>query len=222
VEALDGHPQVAARYEVMAPSISKGESPEQQLERARRAFTPPEVAPPWAAGFKTKLRDVLDREGFAALLDEFEARVILLTRRNVVKLNVSSFNSERLRERTGDWNLYRSGDEPEERLRIDPGEFAKRLDEYERELADLVDFVAELAHPALWLFYENLLDDVDGTLAAAFRFLGVGSVATRGRTLKSTSDDLAEALVNFDELRARYSGTRYEAMFDEGRPAEVR
>jgi hypothetical protein len=34
-------------------------------------------------------------------------------------------------------------------------------------------------------------------------------------TRKITSDDLHAAIVNFDDLRSRYAGTPYEAMFDE-------
>jgi hypothetical protein len=37
----------------------------------------------------------------------------------------------------------------------------------------------------------------------------------RARVLKNTHDDLRLAVRNFDELRARYAGTRFEAMFDE-------
>jgi hypothetical protein len=37
-----------------------------------------------------------------------------------------------------------------------------------------------------------------------------------GKTLKHTSDDLRQVVVNLDELRARYAGTRYAPMFDEG------
>ena len=36
-----------------------------------------------------------------------------------------------------------------------------------------------------------------------------------GRTEKATSDDLAVALENFNELKSIYAGTAYEAMFDE-------
>jgi hypothetical protein len=219
VEALDVHPLVCARYEVMASGLDNRDSPEEQIERARRAFTSPQKRDYRACGFKTKLRDVLDRPGFAALLEELAVRPILLTRRNVVKLNVSSFNAARVHERTGDWNLYERQGLADEPLWIDPDDFVQRLGEYEQELGELATFVGRLGRPALWLFYENLVLDPAETVAQAFRFLGVEPVSARGRTLKSTADDLRLALRNFDELRGRFAGTRYEAMFDERLPA---
>jgi hypothetical protein len=33
--------------------------------------------------------------------------------------------------------------------------------------------------------------------------------------MKNTSDDLREAILNFDELRDSYSGSRYAHQFDE-------
>ena len=220
VEALDAHPLVSTGYEVMASGLDNGDSPEQQIERARRALAAPRKEAAAAVGFKAKLRDVLDRDAFADLLEEFDTRPILLTRRNVIKLNVSSFNSERLRERTGDWNLYDRRSVADEPLWIDPDAFVQRLGWYEQELSELAEFTGQLGRPALWLFYEDLLREETETLALAFRFLGVEPIAARGRTVKSLPDDLRRALRNFDELRACFTGTRYEAMFDEGSAAE--
>jgi hypothetical protein len=36
-----------------------------------------------------------------------------------------------------------------------------------------------------------------------------------GATLKHTSDDLRQVVVNFEDLRRRYAGTPYAPMFDE-------
>jgi hypothetical protein len=51
-----------------------------------------------------------------------------------------------------------------------------------------------------------------------YGFLDVADVATEGKTLKHTSDDLRQAILNFEELRAGYAGTRYAPMFDERYP----
>jgi hypothetical protein len=37
----------------------------------------------------------------------------------------------------------------------------------------------------------------------------------QGRTYKHTPDDLSQVILNLDELRARWSGTLYEPMFDD-------
>ena len=46
-------------------------------------------------------------------------------------------------------------------------------------------------------------------------FLTGRSRQVQGGTLKNTGDDLRSAVLNFDDLRRRYAGTRCEAMFDE-------
>ena len=48
-----------------------------------------------------------------------------------------------------------------------------------------------------------------------FAFLDVPERAVQSKTLKHTSDDLRQVITNFDDLRARYTGTRYASMFDE-------
>jgi hypothetical protein len=37
-----------------------------------------------------------------------------------------------------------------------------------------------------------------------------------GASLKHTNDDLRQAVVNFEDLRRLYAGTRYAPMFDDG------
>ena len=56
---------------------------------------------------------MLDKDAIAELLRRVDAKVILLSRLNVMKMIVSWFNSERLYEATGDWNQYPPGVAPE-------------------------------------------------------------------------------------------------------------
>ena len=57
--------------------------------------------------------------------------------------------------------------------------------------------------------------DREKVLAEIFTFLGVGQKPVKSKTLKHTSDDLREIVLNFDDLRSRYQGTQFAAMFDE-------
>jgi LPS sulfotransferase NodH len=216
VEALDEHPLVEAGYEHLSPFRDKPERAAEQIETARRDFERVGSGSIVARGFKTKLRDVHDRYALMELLRGLDVRVILLGRRNLVKLNVSSFNSERLYRSTGDWNAYAQDAVPDDPLVIDPNEFVERLGEYEQEWAEIVDFATMLQQPTLVLYYENLLEDPTGTLQLVFDFIGADPVEAAGRTVKSGGDDLRRMLGNFDELRASVAGTRYEPMFDEG------
>ena len=51
-----------------------------------------------AVGFKTKLKDVDDHHDFTELLREQDFRIILMTRRNTLKLAISTLNARRLFE----------------------------------------------------------------------------------------------------------------------------
>jgi len=210
VEALDAHPDVSAGYEAMVEG--RGADAAQQLEYARAVFTRSGCR---AVGFKTKLSDVRDQAGFVRLLQEVGARVVVLRRRNLVKLTISWFNSERIYESTGDWNIYAREDAVAEPLVVDLDVFDSRLRDVESRHRRLAAYADDAALPTLHIYYEDLLLDRRRTLDMTFAFLGVEPFAAEGRTRKATPDDLRLVVANFDELRERYEGTRFEAMFDE-------
>lgn len=211
---LANHPDVRAIYERFAVLRQEGQTAEQQLSWAREFFTPPLIGRAAAVGFKAKLVDVLDQEGFARLLHEKGCRIIQMQRGNRVKAVVSRINARRLHESSGNWNLYEEAD------RVPPAEVDLALFEQylrEREQADeaLEAYVSRLRMPTHKLVYEDLLTRRDATLSGVFDFLGVRRLAVEGKTLKHTSDDLREVVLNFEALRGRYAGTPYAAMFDE-------
>jgi hypothetical protein len=234
IEALDSHPDIRAQGEVLAAWRSDAAS---QLREARyllgapaadsaaarlktkvkdlaaRCGLGPRPAKP-VVGFKIKLRDLADPGQFAALMRELGAKVILLRRRNRVKIVVSSINSRRLHSATGEWNARSEGQRPGP-VAIDPKEFESQLRIKEEHEQLLLDYVRTIGLPTLELCYEDLLSDYEGSLGKLFAFLGVPYQLVRGKCVKNTSDDLRDALLNFEELRARYAGTPYEAMFDE-------
>lgn len=222
VEGLDRHPRVRARKEVFASMRKQGFGAEQQIEWLKDFLADPPEEDVRALGFKTKLRDVLDPEATAWLLREIDASVILLLRRNRIKHLVSVFNAMRLHEETGEWNLYEDG-RSLAALHIDPERFDQWLQAREQQREELDAYVRTLPLPTLRLVYEDLLLDESAVFAELFDFLGVEPRPVEGEARKATSDDLREALANFEELRTRYEGTRYEEMFDEvlvpaGRP----
>jgi LPS sulfotransferase NodH len=209
VGTLASHPEIAMKWEWLG-----GKDGGTQLRAVRRFFTRSPHAQYPAVGFKTKLGDVKDLEGFARLLREMGARIIAMQRRNNVKQVVSRVNAERINDATGYWNLWNE----EDRLppaTIDVVEFSKRLENVEEQKRGLESYVKRLELPTLWLDYEDLLVDQRATLERVFSFLGVRFEPVQGGSIKNTSNDLREAVSNFDELRSRYVGTPYEQMFDE-------
>lgn len=157
-------------------------------------------------GIKTNLRDVVDPDGFASLLQGFQARIVLLQRKNIIEWAVSYFNAVRFNEQTGDWNLYTEQNRLPP-LSIDVELFDSWRESIESRMVDLEEYVATLGLPTLSVFYEDLLMDEESTLATVFGFLNVPYVPVQGSTIKNTSDDLREALANFDGLKAHYTGT---------------
>jgi LPS sulfotransferase NodH len=211
---LAEHPEIQAVYERFAVMRQKGQTAADQISWAREFLTPPAIGRIAARGFKTKLVDVLDPAGLASLLRERNARVIRMRRRNHVKAVVSRINARRLHEASGNWNLYREEDRMPP-VEIDPEEFDLYLQERAEAEAALEAYVRELDLPTLRLDYEDLLVNRDDSLLRVFSFLDVRPMPLDGKTLKHTSDDLSEVVLNIDALRRRYAGTSYGPMFDE-------
>lgn len=214
ISMLESHPAIATVYERFAVMRQKGEDAAAQLAWARDFYAAPIVGSTGAIGFKTKLVDVLDPQGFAALLQEKNVRVIQMQRRNRIKAVVSRINARRLYEATGNWNLYNKSDRISS-LDIDPDTFAQYLREREEADAELTAYVNALDLPKLLVTYEDLLLNRDAVLQEIFSFLDVAPHPVQEKTIKHTKDDLREVVENFDQLRAAYVGTPYEAMFDE-------
>lgn len=211
VEALSSHPQICVKGEKLGGYKAK---PGKQIAWAENFLTAQNATKYRAVGFKTKFRDLADPGRFAVSLRYLSVRVIFLDRRNVIKHVVSYFNAERLHETTGNWNLY------EERMRprplvLDPENFERYLRAVEQRRRDLALYVAHLGLTTVHLNYEDLLLEKDAALERLCEFLEVPPFPIRGECLKATSDDLRDAIANFDSIRARYVGTPYEEMFDE-------
>jgi LPS sulfotransferase NodH len=214
ITALKSHPQVLALTEKLDAMRKEGKSAAEQLDWTRSFLTPPTIGRHRAIGFKTKLLDVLDQDGFAALLRERRCRIIQLQRRNSVKAVVSTLNAKRQWQVSGNWNLLSESTRLPP-FEVDPAEFAALLAQREELDRELESYAAALQLPTLRLWYEDLLADKVAFMDKAVTFLTGKSERLEGGTLKNTGDDLKTSILNFDALRNRYAGTRYETMFDE-------
>lgn len=212
--AMDAHPQIMSLREEFAVLVQQGKSATEQLAWADEFWTPPAVGDVKARGFKTKLVDILDSTGFAQLLHRKQCKIISLQRRNTVKGVVSTLNAHNLWKKTGAWNLLNES-ERMPAFTIDPQQFCDLLSQREKWDNDLENYVSTLPLPTLRLWYEDLLCDEESFMGQAFAFLGVKPMPVRGRTYKHTQDDLSKVILNLDELRLPYLGTKYEQMFDE-------
>ena len=209
---MNSHPNIQAHMDDVTEIKDQG--PDAQLNLVRQFITPPLIGKNKVIGFKTKPANLLDLEGFAELLRQHRCRIIQLQRRNQVKSVVSHLNGKRLAEKTGMWGLYDENNRPTA-FAIDPEEFDATLKNRQMVEQRLVDYVQSLKLPVLAIYYEEMLVNLDDLMKRIFNFLEVAPHSVRASELKITSDDLREVLTNFDELKARYLGTPYEAMFDE-------
>jgi LPS sulfotransferase NodH len=211
---LSAHPHIGAVYERFAVLNQKGLSAAEQLSWLRDYYTPPLLGRTGAIGFKTKLVDVLDLDGFTQVLHDKQVKVIHMQRRNRIKAVVSRINARRLYEATGNWNLYKEQNRRPP-MEIDLAEFRQFIQEREEADQALSDYVARLQRPHLLVRYEELQTERDRVLHDVFDFLRVPFHPVKGKTKKHTSDDLRDVVLNFDQLRTDYAGTPYEEMFDE-------
>ena len=212
VEALDSHPRIRCEIERLVGLRKAGA--DGQLKWIEKFFAGEEEPHASAVGFKTKLDDVLDKDAVAELLRRVDAKVILLSRLNVMKMIVSWFNSERLYEATGEWNQYPPGSllSPFE---VDLAKFDRRLGLVLHGKARLEAYVRSLKLPIMQVCYEDLLTNEQRTLGQVCKFLGVEAIPLQGQCVKTTSDDLRQVITNYDEIYAQYKGTHYQLMLDE-------
>jgi LPS sulfotransferase NodH len=208
------HPEIQAEYEKFSVLRQEGAQGNQQLAWLEHFLTPPLVGKKAAIGFKTKLVDVLDLVGFKQLLYNKNCHIIQMRRRNMVKAVVSRINAKRLYDASGKWNLYKESDRMPA-LEIDPDQFEKYLEERRQADQELDDFIAELDLPKMKVEYEDLLLNRDQEIKKLLNFIRVTPKQLQGRTLKNTQDNLQEVVLNFNELRDRYTGSVYEPMFNE-------
>ncbi len=214
ITTLNSHPDVKALTEKFDALRQEGKGAKEQLEWAREFLTPPLVGPHKAIGFKTKQVDVLDPTGFAQLMQQQKCKIIRLQRRNSIKAVISTINARRLWEKSGNWNLLKETDR-QPAFAVDLNEFERLLQQREQWDRDLEAYAQSLHLPTLSLYYEELLQDEQAFVQQVFSFLEVAPQPVQGITLKNTKDNLQEAILNFDELRAKYTNTRYAPMFDE-------
>ncbi len=212
MELLNAHPNFHALSEEFNDPQENGSAA--QLEWVRRYLAPPLVGRYKVVGFNTKLENVLDQDEFAELMKEYKCKVINLQRRNRIKGTVSYFVGKKLSDSTGMWGLFKEENRPTA-VHIDPVEFDEHLQIREQLQRDQDRYIKNLGLPTLSLCYEDLFLDKDEVLKQIFTFFHVKPLPVKAAALKITSDNLRKAILNFDELKAKYTGTQYEYMFDE-------
>lgn len=242
---LDSHPQVLCRHEDFINVHAGGAQPPSTARRLR-VFEAIDLDNPdarqsvahlydlfsagrHACGFKFKYPAQMD--AFPEIGRELRSlgprlRVIVLTRRNVLKQSVSRQKMLRIQQQFGENNLYSSlgtralQQTRHQRVEVDVPQtiaYAERLAgrraDFEKTARSFIDAAGGACHR---LTYEELLRDESAAVRGVLRFLGVDASERIGtRVHKATPNDLRDAVVNYDELARAVSGTPLEVFLSE-------
>ncbi len=175
------------------------------------------------AGCKTKLQDVHDLEAFGRFLRTQDLVVFATSRRNKVKQAISAIRAASYRALTqkmyGDAvsNVGR-GRKTLPPSRIEPKQIQRQVQRFHDLDAELCQYVTDLGLDVAWIFYEDLLTNPSSVLEYVARSIHVdlSQVSVEKSAVeKGTPDNLADAVLNFDELAATFHGTElYEQLLE--------
>lgn len=172
---------------------------------------PPSIA---AVGFKLfyhQARKGLQKKLWIYLKERTDFRIIHLKRRNRLRRHLSHKRAQR----TGRWiDLSEDGGaNTAEPIHLDFQECRSDFARNEQREAEH-DLLFE-AHPTLEVFYEDLARDFRSEMDRVQRFLGLEVEVLKPITFKQSHGSLSEAIVNYAELKRRFTGSPWESFFEE-------
>lgn len=206
IDGLSRHPRIQAEGEILvgrSRSEQRAEFARLYEGRGRRA----------AVGFKTKLKDVADLDLLRSCIREHELVVFLMRRRDLLRLAISRINARRLHAVTGHWNV-RASDHPVRRADVAVGELVDALADSRADVERLDDFIASSGVRPCEIEYADILAEPEAVFARVQSVLGVDHRPLASTVVKNTSQDLASAVGNIDELRRELAASEWSSVFD--------
>lgn len=149
-----------------------------------------------------------DEQVLQTVLADAGVRKIVLRRRNRIK----TFVSEKIAQRTGQWEVYRRADLVGERppIRVARADLEAHIAENERLYSRLETVLVRSSQSPLEITYERLLDPAESR--RLFAALGVETrVEARPASVKQNPTDLRQLVENFGELAHWLAGSELEA-----------
>lgn len=236
---LRSHPDVTMRAEVFGNAILPGEmeqNDDNRIKFLRQYWSPfapqaPKQDDLPAKGFKFQVTFTNEQFGQPARLikvaKEYQPKIIVLRRRNILKQSISSLNAQRLlalREKHAAADGRGSAHVTEaqkadieamkkERLVLDFDRLRHSLNNLKASYAQLDRYAA--AFPgALEITYEDYLADPKTVTASVFKHIGVDPAAQAKGTdyVKITSDHLPDVIANFNGLERFAQNNGYTEM----------
>ncbi len=233
VFSLGNHPEVLCDGELFHSSPTKSEFLRPGYSRVLRnprtialrdhepeAFFQQLVFPPVAphvraVGFKLLYGHLKPQKWARAmehLRQSHDLRVVLLSRRNYLEKLVSVKLARARRQ----WRIEESGKvrELEETpvIRFDVEHLRQRFEGFDAGRQRTRAYWA--GHPLHEVVYEDLASDFAGTMKGVQDFLGISTVPLRAGTRKMTNQRPADLIVNFEELKQHFAGSKWSHLFD--------
>ena len=205
VDGLARHPGIRAEGEMLV-----GRSAVEQRAEIVRLYGRSRKS---AVGFKTKLKDVADPGHLGDCIEEYDLVVLLMRRRDLLRLAISRINARRLHAATGRWNV-RSKDRPVSGGDVSVDELVEALAACRDDVARLDDFVASAGVTPFEIEYADILAGPSEVLERVQEKLGVDPRRVVSSVAKNTSERLSSAVGNIDALRRELSGGPWESVFD--------
>jgi LPS sulfotransferase NodH len=168
-----------------------------------------------AVGFKLMYDQTRDHPGLMSALVWRRARFVHLVRRDQLAALVS-FD---LAERRGRWWYHEGHDVPSARVLVDPTEVVRRLEERDCEIERFRKRLRRLPARVLEVAYEDLAERPGEELSRILSFLGVSptEVKLTSSLVRTSPDELAAAIENYEDVRSALDGTRFApALSDRG------
>lgn len=200
------------------------------LRRYWAAFRQPgrnEGAP--SRGFKFQIDRKNNQFGkprrLANVMLEYQPKIIVLRRRNVVKQALSSLNARRLAELSKpDEGLMSTGHITHANIKLldhlAQDKMSVSIEHLKAMLSGIrhgqqrLQAFADCFSDKLEIFYEEYAADRNGVLGEVLRYLDidVDPADVPDAYFKITSDDLSKTIANYDELQRFVANTEYESM----------
>lgn len=143
------------------------------------------------------------------LMQKPELRVICLRRTNLLR----AFLSRTISASSGVSGIDSPARRSRLRVRLERADCLKYFEKRSRQWTEYDE--AFRSNPLHSVTFEALVTAFDGEMERIQRFLNVDTTRLTPRTVQQEVRPLAEAIVNYGELKSEFAGTRWADMFDE-------
>jgi LPS sulfotransferase NodH len=138
--------------------------------------------------------------------------IIHLIRRNYLE-RLISFHKARLTGRWGEGATGGYGADEQIQIEVDPLELSRDLNALDRFESETDEKFAR--HKSIKITYEDMITDAPTALARVSKVLGIADMGMWTKTLKQNKQSVRSSIRNFETLRSKFAGTKWEYLFSD-------